>query len=169
MSEDIVNEVIGDWMDKLASDKADTLFDMILREPADDWFFNDNGIYQFVFAGCKATESLAYIYLECAAKRFLEYGVCMQEELYADAFEAIQKQMENKYAFIMKHARRNKAIAQNAEIYNQLSEEEKHELIQEMIVRMETKLANRRVININNGNVEIVMQLFVEYVKGHKM
>lgn len=169
MSEDIVNEVIGDWMDKLASDKADTLFDMILREPADDWFFNDNGIYQFVFAGCKATESLAYIYLECAAKRFLECGVCMQEELYADAFEAIQKQMENKYAFIMKHARRNKSIAQNAEIYNQLSEEEKRELIQEMIVRMETKLANRRVININNGNVEIVMQLFVEYVKGHKM
>lgn len=164
-----VKDVIDEWLKGLTVDKADALFDMILREPADDWFFNDNEIYRFVFAGCKATESLAYVYLECAAKNILKYGECVQTELYKDVFGTIQKKLEARYNYASKNARRDKNALLNAQVCRQLSEEEQTQFINDMCKLMEDKLAKRRIINISNGNVDIVMKLFVEYVRKHKM
>ena len=164
-----VKIVIDEWIERLTADKADTLFDMILREPADDWFFYDNEIYRFVFAGCKATESLAYVYLECAAKNILKYGECACDNLYKDVFSSIQKKLEDRYNYAAKNARRDKNALKNAAVCRELSEEDKTEFITDMCKIMEDKLAKRRIICITNGKVDIEMKLFVEYVKKHKL
>lgn len=164
-----VENVVADWLKELTTDKADTLFDMILSEPADDWFFYDNDVYRFVFSGCKATESLAYVYLYGVAKRLLEYGVCVQNELYDDVFLSIQKKLEDKYNYAAKNSRRNKNALQDAIICRELSDTDRKQLIMDMCKTMEDKLAKRRIITVSNGNVDITMKLFVEYVKKHKM
>lgn len=140
-----VETVVNKWLQELKHDKV--FFDMILREAGDHWFFENNPVYEVLFVESK--ESLAKVYLETIVKNMLSNEAELCE--YASLHNLLEKEIEN----LLQHSDKKLGLDENRTRH----------YIRKMIQLMEKKLEERGVINIKDNHVNIIMKLYVKYLK----
>ena len=142
--EDVEN-VVNKWLQELKHDKV--FFDMILKEAGDNWFFENNPVYEILFV--ENRNSLAQIYLENVVKNMLrsEKDICDYSSLHNMLERHIKQLLDES----------DKAL--------ELDEVKMSNYIREMIKLMEKKLDERGIITIKENSVNIVMKLYVKYLK----
>lgn len=162
---DDVYAVMQEWLEELKrqNDGVKELFDTILNEAGDDWFFKDNPVYTSLCVnetGIKARRQrekkrpLIERYLESAAIFMVNNnGVCEQLQLRKKLSDELYTEFTDKL-----NSGRIKPD-------NELTQVDIQRYIEDMINEVEEKLKNRKVISIRNHEVHIVMGLYVEYVK----
>ena len=138
-----VEIVVNEWLQELKHDKV--FFDMILKEAGDNWFFANNPVYEALFL----ENSLAQVYLENVVKNMMnnENDICDYNSLHNLLESHIDDLLNEKDKLI------------------ELDKNKKVNYIREMIRLMEKKLEERGIITIKDNCINIVMQLYVKYLK----
>ena len=138
-----VEFVVNEWLQELKHDKV--FFDMILKEAGDNWFFANNPVYEALFV----ENSLAQVYLENVVKNMMnsENDICN----YGGLHNSLEIHIEG--------------LLTEKDKLTELDQNKKVNYIREMIRLMEKKLEERGIITIKDNCINIVMQLYVKYLK----